>query len=148
MTLLRRVQLAIIVASTAMLMMPITVEAQQACPCVPVTHLWTSTVCNDWSCVINTLAIANGDGTVFAVPVAMNDGRWLIVRQVVAGSYQDSSPFQVEEFDGIALATARFASLASDFRPHIVSSPDGKLLVISLREAEATGSKRRAIGPR
>jgi len=145
MTRLRRVQLAIIVASLAELVMPL--SAQQACPCVPLTHLWTSTVCNDWNCVMNTLSIANGDPAVFAVPVAMNDGRWLIVRQVAAGGYQDDSPFQVESFDGVGEASARFAALTSDFRPHIVSTPDGRLLVISLRQPETpTASKRRAVG--
>lgn len=126
-------------------------SAQEACPCVPLTKLWVATVCETWNCASAALVTANGDRNTYAVPV-VGDGeqRWLIVKQVKAGGYQDDSPFQVEPFDGIAGASARFGALTDSYKPMIASSPDGKLLVISLRNPETTPStqtpRRRTVG--
>lgn len=120
--------------------------AQQACPCVPVTKLWVSRVCDTWNCATSALISANGDPMTFAIPVGAADGRWIVIQQVTAGGYTDSSPFQVESFDGVADASARFSAITNDFSPHIMSSPDGKFLVISLRTPEVTPAKRRSAG--
>ena len=56
--------------------------------------------------------------------------------QVAAGGYVDNSAVALESFDGVSVATARFASIAADHHPMIVSAPDGKFLVIFLREPE------------
>jgi hypothetical protein len=144
MTFLRFAQVAIIVATLSLGVA--SVNAEDVCPCVPVTKLWVTTVCDTWNCAMAALVNANGDPAVFAVPVAMKDNRWLVVKQVAAGGYVDDSPFQVDSFDGIPAATARFASIANEFKPHIMSSPDGKFLVISLRDPEGQPAKRRAVG--
>lgn len=121
---------------------PLTLNAQQACPCVPVTKLWVSFVCDNFNCAMTTLSNGIGDSSMFAVPVGMQDGRWLVVRQVTSGDYTDNSPFQVESFDGIATATARFGDIDGQLKPHIMSSPDGKFLVISLRQPETPPRRR------
>jgi len=136
---LRKTILAIIVASFLAPLAP----AQQVCPCIPQTKLWTSTVCESWDCASALLTDGKGDPAVFAIPIAMQDHRWLMIRQVAAGAYTDDSPYAVETFDRIAEASARLASIDSDRWPKILSSPDGKLLVIFLRHPE---TRRRSVG--
>src|SRR4051812_40721554 len=106
---------------------PLTLNADP-CPCVPLTKLWVSTVYDNWNDAVASMVSGNGDPMV-AMPVSMNDGRWIIVRQVTAGNFTDNSPFQVESFDGMTDATARFSAISTDYRPHITSSPDGKFLI-------------------
>src|ERR1043166_6225989 len=120
--------------------------ADNVCPCVPITHLWTVKTCADWTCASTELAVGNGDTQVFAVPVGMDDARWLIVRRVAGGSFTDSAaaddPFRLEQFDGFGSGAFRFSGLSTDFKPMILTAPDGKVLVMSLRLPEP---KRRAV---
>jgi len=119
-------------------------NADNVCPCVPVTHLWTVKTCPDWTCASAELAVANGDTQVIAVPVGINDTRWLIVHRVAAGAFADdgADPFHVEQFDGFDSAATRFSAMTTDFKPVIMTAPDGKVLVMSLRTPEP---KRRAV---
>ncbi len=141
---LRQIQLALI--AVILSVSPLTLNAQNVCPCVPASKVWVVTVCDTWNCAMASLVRANGDPSVFAVPVAVDDGRWLVVRQVTSGTYIDNSPFQVESFDGASEAIARYSALADALKPHIMSSPDGKFLVISLRQPEQTPARRRSAG--
>ena len=120
-------------------------HAQDACPCVPLTHLWIVKTCSDWTCASTELLLANGDPQVIALPVAMNDARWLIVRRFTAGSAIDVStdPFHVEQFDGMTRVVARLNELTPGHRPMILTAPDGQMLIISLKEPEP---RRRAVG--
>lgn len=112
------------------------VAAQQACPCVPLSKLWITTVCDSWNCASSELILANGDHSVFVIPVTgdATEHRWLVVRQVTAGVYNDTSPFQVDAYDSVYDASARFSGMAADKKPMMTTAPDGKLLVLSLRE--------------
>jgi len=114
------------------------------CPCVPLSHLWIVKTCTDWNCASTELLLASGDPQVIAVPVAMDDSRWLIVRRFVAGSAIDVSddPFQLRQFDGVEGAIAYYASFTHDRRPMFFTAPDGQLLVISLKQPEP---RRRAV---
>jgi hypothetical protein len=135
---LRAVAFAITVAISVS-----TSSAQEACPCIPISKIWVGAMCDSWNCAAAALITANGDPNVFVVPFGSDDKRWLVVRQVAAGSYSDESPFNVESFDGVADAAARFAAIASDFHPKMASSADGKFLVISLKQVEA---RHRSVG--
>jgi hypothetical protein len=107
------------------------------CPCVPITHLWVVKTCADWTCASTELAVANGDPQVIAVPVGMNDSRWLIVRRFAAGAAIDSGdPFHVDQFDGMSDAVQRFSSFNADHKPMMMTAPDGQFLVMALRQAE------------
>ncbi|HJW92425.1 MAG TPA: hypothetical protein VJ901_02300, partial [Thermoanaerobaculia bacterium] len=44
-----------------------------------------------------------------------------------------SDPYQIETFDGSAVATARLAAIDHDRRPMILTAPDGMFLVLSLK---------------
>jgi hypothetical protein len=68
-----------------------------------------------------------------------------MLRQVVAGSAAEppDDPYRLETFDGFPAAAARFGALDNAMRPQIMSAPDGKLLVLSLRDPSA--AKKRAV---
>jgi hypothetical protein len=121
------------------------VVAQQACPCVPLSKLWIATTCDTWNCAASALILANGDPMTFAVSSGNVDHPWIIVRQVVAGSAAQppDDPYQLETFDGFSAAAARFGTLDNTMRPQIMSAPDGKMLVLSLRDPLAV--KKRAV---
>lgn len=112
-------------------------SAQQACPCIPRENMWTIKTCDGFQCASTMLTAANGDPLTFIMPVGLDDPRWIVMRRVVSGAYADdgSDPHQLEQFDGISVATARLASIAADHRPMIVTAPDGMFLVVSLKQA-------------
>jgi hypothetical protein len=113
-------------------------DSQNLCPCVPVSHLWVVKTCTDWTCASVELAVANGDPQVIAVPIGLEDARWIVVRRFVAGAAIDSGndPFRVEQFDRMPAAVERFTALADDHQPKLFTAPDGQVLVISLRQPE------------
>jgi hypothetical protein len=121
-------------------------SAQNACPCVPVTHLWIVKTCADWQCASTELAVGNGDPQVIAIPVGMNDGRWLVVRRLASGAAaaDPTDPFQLEQFDGMTDGAARFAAIGHDSSPLLITAPDGHVLVMSLKPASEP--RRRAAG--
>lgn len=123
----------------ALLLFTTASPAQQMCPCVPRENLWTIRTCDGFNCAMTALNTANGDPLTFSMPAGINDQRWIVLRRVVAGSYIDdgSDPYQVETFDGAAVATARLASIENDHRPMILTAPDGMFLVVSLKQAPA-----------
>lgn len=120
--------------------------AQNVCPCVPLTYLWTVTTCTDWTCAATELAVANGDPATFALPIGINDHRWLVVRRMTAGTGvlpPADDPFQIETFVDMPTASARFLNLPHVAQPMLMTAPDGSVLVISLRSVEP---KHRAAG--
>ena len=130
-----------VIAIFVITLIAVSASAQQACPCVPVTKLWVTKVCDTFGCAASEFATANGDPTTMVLPAG---SQWVIVRQVPSGGFIDNSPYALESFDDIASAGARYASIASDHSPMIVSGSDGKLLVISLKEAPPVPPRRRA----
>src|SRR5438034_202944 len=85
------------------------VSAEDLCPCVPLSHQWVVQTCDTWNCAASAAILANGDPHVMAMPAATSDGRWLVVKQVAAGTYAPAAdePFVMESFDGVSAAVAR-----------------------------------------
>ena len=137
--------LRLLLPLSVLLLMTTASTAQEACPCIPRENIWTIKTCDGFQCASTMLTAANGDPLTFIMPVGMDDARWIVMRRVVGGSYADdgSDPYQLEQFDGISVATARLASIASDHRPLIITAPDGMFLIASLKQAPAP--KQRAV---
>ena len=135
------------ILSTAALVVPL--SAQNACPCVPLTHLWIVKTCPDWNCVNTELLLANGDPQVIAIPVGIGDHRWLLVRRFAAGgAIQDpNDSFRIQQFDGMDGAVGCYRGLGTDMRPLLMTAPDGQVLVIALRQSEPAPPKRHAVNP-
>lgn len=111
-------------------------SAQNACPCVPVTQLWTVETCDSWNCAASMVIMANGNPHVLTVPAPSNDGRWLVLKRINTGSYipPADAPFILETFEGVDGASARFAAIGDDHGRMILSVPDGKFVVVISRE--------------
>lgn len=124
----------------------VSANAQQACPCIPLTHLWIAKTCTDWTCSSVELAVANGDPQVIAVPVGLADSRWIVLRRMAAGAAIDSGsdPFRVEQFDHMPAAVERFMAIDHNCQPMLFTAPDGQVLVVSLKVPEL---RRRATPP-
>ena len=137
----------LILAATAALVFPL--SAQEACPCVPLTHLWIVKTCLDWNCANTELLLANGDPQVIAFPVGMSDHRWLIVRRLVSGgAIQDpNDAYRVEQFAGMDAAVAYYRGFGPEMRPQLMTAPDGQVLVLALRQNEVIPMRRRAAVP-
>src|SRR4051794_41953954 len=99
-------------------------EPPNACPCVPITHLWIVKTCSDWTCASTELAVANGDPQVIAVPVGMNDGRWLVVHRFAAGGAGGSrGPFRPGAIGGRRGAVPRLRAGRRESQPPFMATP-------------------------
>jgi hypothetical protein len=116
------------------------ISADDLCPCIPLTHLWTVKTCNDWNCANTELLLGNGDPQVFAVPVGLTDGRWLVMRRFVSGSAvaDPNDPFQLEQFPKMNDGFSRFATIDQQQKPLLMTSPDGQVLVASMKPSGNT----------
>lgn len=113
-------------------------HAEDACPCVPLPKAWVVKTCADWNCASTELLLANGDPLVFAIPVAVGDPRWLVIRRATGGVIIENpaEPFRVEQFDGMSKGFARFGEIDRLRQPLLLSAPDGQALVVFLKEPE------------
>jgi hypothetical protein len=113
-------------------------NAQNACPCVPTTHVWVAKTCPSWDCANTELLLANGDRQVFAVPVGVDDERWIVVRRFVAGAAAEdpNDPFHLDAFEHMDDAVTKYAGFTSDYKPMLTTAPDGRVLVIALRQPD------------
>jgi hypothetical protein len=120
----------------ALTLVAVLLPAQNVCPCVPVTHLWTVESCDSWNCAASAAIMANGDPNVLTMPAPGNDGHWLVLKRVNSGSYiaPPDAPYLLESFDSVDGAMARFTA-AGDHAPMILSVPDGKFVVVTSRLA-------------
>jgi hypothetical protein len=116
----------------------------EACPCVPITHLWTAVTCETWDCAAAALAVAAGDPYTFAYPSGDPAHPWIVMRRLASGTSGDSGndPFKVDMYDDFTGAAVAYMGIDHEMRPMLLSSPDGRMLVLSLREAPVP--KRRA----
>lgn len=114
-------------------LVPLPAVAQQVCPCVPITHVWTAEACDTWNCAAAATIMANGDQYVLTLPTNDDEHKWVVVRRITSGSATVSpdAPFTVEQFDDGNVAMARFNGIDHGLHPMVVTGADGKFLVIA-----------------
>jgi hypothetical protein len=120
----------------ALFALAVAAQAQQACPCVPIEKKWVVEPCPNFDCAVSALVVGTGTRDLVTLPAASNDGRWVVLRRVASGAYIESpgNPFTLDSFDHVSEASERFKAIDSGHAPMILSAPDGKMLVISLKE--------------
>ena len=118
-------------------------QAQQVCPCVPLSHEWIVTACETWNCAASAVIMANGSADVLTMPSGSDDLKWVVLRRVVVGSAIEpaDAPFKLESFTTLAEATARFAAIDGGLSPFLLTAPDGKVVIVMRSTA-----RRRAAG--
>lgn len=98
--------------------------------------MWTVTVPDTWNAAMSALIDANGNPSVMAIPTADADHRWIVLRRVPTEAYTQwpTPPFTVETFDSPIDAYARFSAFDNAYTPMLISTPDGKTVVLAARE--------------
>ena len=126
------------------LFVTISVAAEPDCPCFPNETTWVVTPCETWNCAMSAVLVANGNPDVLAFATSSEQYRWVVLRRVGAGSVTTSpdNPFDSELFTAFADGAARMAAIDSLRKPMILSMPDGRTLLVSLKQPE----RRRAAG--
>lgn len=84
------------------------------------------------------------DRQVIAIPVGMDDTRWLVIRRAAAGStIQDpNDPFLLNQFDGMSNAIDHYPAMSVDMKARLMTAPDGRVLVIALKTPEPPPARR------
>lgn len=104
----------------------------------PVPHIWILDACSQWNTAASAMVLANGDPYVMVIPVDSLQHPWLILRRVPGGVVSpDDAPFIMETFDSMADGSARFAAIDSSHIPRLITTIDGKTLVIYSRDVPA-----------
>ena len=105
---------------------------------IPTAYQWLVTPCESWNCAASALVTAAGDPYVIALPTNSTKYTWIVLRRVNGGSYYfpDDAPFRVETFDEPTLGIARYTALDRMQAPITITTPDRRMLVIYLNEAE------------
>jgi hypothetical protein len=118
--------------------------AQDPCPCVPVTHTWVSSACETWDCAISELVVGGGTPYILAVPTGGSQYKWVVVKRVVSGSAIVSPPdaFVVDTYSKMTEAADQYGTLDPAVLPKLITTIDGKSLVVRLREPDP--AKKRA----
>ena len=105
--------------------------AQQACPCVPLTHLWVAVPCDSWNCAASAVVLANGTD-VLPMPTSSADFPWVVLRRVTSGSAASMpNTFSVDGFDSLTDGVTRYYATDHELQPMLITAPDGKVLVIA-----------------
>lgn len=110
--------------------------------------MWTAVPCATWTCALSAMADAAGDPYVLILPTKSSDHPWVILKRVPIGTTDGltiDETFDIEVFGGIGEASARFSAIDRMKVPILVTTTDGGMIVVALRNAE---TKRRSVSPR
>lgn len=131
----------------AAVLFPIVVSADPPCPCFPHETTWIVTHCDTWNCAASAMIVANGDPYVMTMPTSSDSYRWVVVRRVASGSVVVSpdEPFELETFTTASDGATRLGVIDPIRFPMMISTPDGRTLVVSLKEEVAAAAHRRSV---
>jgi hypothetical protein len=110
-------------------------------------YRWLATPCQTWGCAIGALAEANGDPHVVMLPTKSPHYPWVVLRRVEAGAFDGpiDTTFDVECFSKMVDASLRFDAIPTAHMPMLVTTPDGGMLVVCLKDLSAPPARRRAV---
>ena len=113
----------------------------------PIRYTWITTACENWDCAASAFILSAGDGNTIVLPTGYQKHPWLVLRRVEEGSIfiPDTEPFACEVFDRLDGAAARYSELAPCHTAMTMNTPDGRAVVLSLRNCD-DAKRRRAAG--
>jgi hypothetical protein len=126
-----------LIAFSALLLFVAPLTADPACPCVPVSHLWTVRSCDTFDCAASEFMLSKGSADYMVVPTGGTDVKWVVLERVPSGTATSSDPaFTLEAFDDLDGASTRFATVDPRLSPMILSATDGKFLIVARQMPE------------
>lgn len=112
--------------------------SQEVCPCVPISYQWISVACETFDCAMTELTVGAGTPYIIAVPTGGSKFKWVVVKRVVAGTavVSPSEPSVVDTYSTMAAAATQYDTLDPATLPKMLSTIDGKSLIIRFKEAD------------
>lgn len=132
-------------AALAFCVMALTVKGDEPIT-KPIRYTWVATSCDSWNCAASALVMANGDKYVLVLATGNDEHPWIILRRTEEGSIYipDEEPYSCSVFETTNAATVEIDGMDTCHAPLILSVPDGRTIVASLRNC-GSPSKQRAV---
>jgi len=117
-------------------------QAQQLCPCVPISHEWVVTACETWNCAVSAVVLANGSSDVVTMPSGSDDFKYVVLRRVAVGSaiQPADAPFKLESFPTMTEAMSRYAAIDGALKPLLLTAPDGNVVIVTRSQSRHRAS--------
>ena len=132
----------LVVAALLLASLPLAAQTAQS----PPRYTWLATPCAKASCALAAMAEADGDKFVIALPTRSSEFPWVVLKRVETGSIEGpvDETFAVECFGGMIEASSRYSTIDSAHVPIMVTTTDGSMLVVCLKDINVT--RRRSVG--
>lgn len=113
----------------------------------PIRYTWMVTSVVSWKEAAAALVLADGDGTVLAMPTGEESHPWLLLRRVEEGSIfiPDDEPRVCDVFTTMAEASSHYLGMGTCHGAMMLTVPDGRSLVVSMRDCTDDGARRRVV---
>lgn len=113
----------------------------------PIRYTWMVTSVGSWKEAAAALALADGDGSVVALPSGEESHPWLLLRRVEEGSIfiPDDEPRVCDVFPSMTEASSYYMGMGTCHGAMLLTVPDGRSLVVSTRDCSDDGSRRRVV---
>ena len=121
------------------------VTAQEATN--PIHYTWIVSSCETWNCAASALVMANGEPNVLVMPTNVPELPWVILRRVEEGSLYipETEAFGCDVYAQIADATSHYSAMEGCRKGMMLTVPDGRSVVVALRQCDGSGTRRRAV---
>lgn len=112
----------------------------------PIRYTWIASSCSNWNCAAAALVLGNGGSNVIVLPTGREMQPWIVLRRVEEGSIfiPDEEPYECAVFATVDAAASHFTAMDNCHAPLILSVPDGRTLITSLRKCESIKKRRSA----
>jgi hypothetical protein len=113
----------------------------------PIRYTWIATACENWDCAASAFILSAGDGNTIVLPTGNEKHPWLLLRRVEEGAIfiPETEPFTCEVFEKLDGAVTRHSELAPCHAAMTMNTPDGRAVVLSMRNCE-DATRRRSAG--
>lgn len=113
----------------------------------PIRYTWMVTSVGSWKEAAAALVLADGDGSVLAMPSGEESHPWLLLRRVEEGSIfvPDDEPRVCDVFPNMTEASSHYLGMGPCHGAMLLTVPDGRSLVVSVRDCTDEGSRRRVV---
>ncbi len=113
----------------------------------PIRYTWIVTSVGSWKEAAAALALADGDGSVLAMPSGEESHPWLLLRRVEEGSIfiPDDEPRVCDVYTTMTEASSHYMGMGTCHGAMLLTVPDGRSLVVSVRDCTDDGSRRRVV---
>jgi hypothetical protein len=113
----------------------------------PIRYTWMVTSLESWKEAAAALALADGDGSVLAMPTGEESHPWLLLRRIEEGSIfiPEDEPRVCEVFPTMTEASSHYLGMGTCPGAMLLTVPDGRSLVVSMRDCTDDGTRRRVV---